>query len=54
MYSSSVMNGEEMKRFVNMVQRLANDKDLFRKINILIESKKNNQEMNKVYLYNLL
>jgi hypothetical protein len=54
MLSSAVHNGDEMKKFLNMVQRLASDRDFLKKMNILVDSKKMNSELNRTYLFNLL
>ena len=43
-----------MKRFLNVVQRLAGDRDLFKKINLMVEARKHNGELNRLYTANLL
>lgn len=51
----SIITAEaEMKRFLNLVQRLAGDKNLWKKIQILVECKKNNAAINRRYMYSLL
>jgi hypothetical protein len=54
MQSSAIHTGDEMKRFLNVVQRLAGDRDLFKKINLMVEARKHNGELNRLYTANLL
>lgn len=54
MQSSAIHSGDEMKRFLSMVQRLAADRDFFKKLNLMLEAKKHNAELNRLYLTNLL
>lgn len=53
-YSYSIQNEGDIKKFLNLVQRLAGDRNLFKKIQILVECKKANALTNRRYMYNLL
>jgi hypothetical protein len=44
----------DLKRFLNLVQRLACDKNLWKKVQIMIECRKPNAVVNRRYLHNLL
>lgn len=54
MQSSAVHTGDEMKRFLSVVQRMAGDRDFMKKISLLVEARKHNSELNRIYTANLL